>query len=225
MKPLTEKQKSALLLINDHIEKNGFSPSYRDLCNLMGYKAIGSAQDLIRSLKTKGYLDDGKKNVARCLSLTELAKETLGLVDSNPVEPPPYVENFHYSVPCIGSVPAGNPIEAIENPIGNLSISSDLISSEPSKSNPIFALQADGQSMIEAGILSGDWLIVRFQQNASLGDIVIAKLDEDATVKRFMKDNKLGYYLKAENPRFDNIYAKDTPFTIVGKVIGLQRSI
>ena len=62
MKPLTEKQKSALLLINDHIEKNGFSPSYRDLCNLMGYKAIGSAQDLIRSLKTKGYLDDGIKN-------------------------------------------------------------------------------------------------------------------------------------------------------------------
>ena len=75
--------------------------------------------------------------------------------------------------------------------------------------------------MIEAGNTGGDWLIVRFQQNASLGDIVIAKLDEDATV-RVMKDNKLGYYLKAENPQYDNIYAKDTPFTIIGKVMGYK---
>ena len=223
MKQLTEKQKSALLVIHNHIEKNGFSPSYRDLCSLMGYKAIGSAQDVVRSLKKKGFLDDGKKNVARCLSLTELAKETLNIKTEEVATS--FVESFSYNVPCLGSVPAGNPIEAIENPIGTLSISSDLLSSESTKSNPIFALKADGQSMIEAGILSGDWLIVRFQQNADLGDIVIAKIDEDATVKRFMKDNSLGYYLKAENPSFSNIYAKEQPFHIVGKVIGLQRSI
>ena len=159
----------------------------------MGYKAIGSAQDVVRSLKRKAFLMTERKR-RKMPFLTELAKETLNIKTEEVATS--FVESFSYNVPCLGSVPAGNPIEAIENPIGTLSISSDLLSSESTKSNPIFALKADGQSMIEAGILSGDWLIVRFQQNADLGDIVIAKIDEDATVKRFMKDNSLGYYLK-----------------------------
>ena len=222
MKSLTEKQKSALIVIHNHIEKNGYSPSYRDLCALMGYKAIGSAQDVIRSLKKKGFLDNDNKNIARSLSLTQLAKDTLNIKSPVIVD---FSDTKSFNIPCIGSVPAGNPIEAIENPIASLTVSSDILSTLPTNSNPLFALKAEGKSMINAGILDGDWLIVRLQTEANLSDIVIAKIDEDATVKRLMKDSKEGYYLKAENPHFDNIFAKDHPFHIVGKVVGLQRSI
>jgi repressor LexA len=93
---------------------------------------------------------------------------------------------------------------------------------KPSRDS-LFALKAKGESMVGAGILDGDWLVVASQQTAPANSIVVARLEGEATVKRLMKDRSRGWYLKPENPAFKPVYAEDRQFEIIGRVVALQR--
>ncbi len=126
------------------------------------------------------------------------------------------------SIPCLGEVPAGHPVEAIEHSIGSLKFDTFSLPFGIPSSDMLYAVQAKGHSMIGAGIIDGDWLVVHHQSSVDVGQIVIAMLDGDATVKRLSKDQD-GYFLQPENENFSPIYASDQAFDIVGRVIALQR--
>ena len=219
MEKLTSKQEKAFEYIRTHTIDKGYSPSLRELCNFMGYKAVGSAQDVIASLRRKGYLEQADKQKARALIITDTAKRMFTFERS--IE-----EDLNsVNIPQLGSVPAGLPVEAIEQSSGSLKVSLSLLPKPMPSLDKLFALKASGLSMIGAGILDGDWLIVSSQKEARSGSIVVARVHGDATVKRLVHDPSKGWYLKAENPDFKSIYAADASFEVVGKVIGLQRAV
>jgi repressor LexA len=226
MEKLTTPQLKALLFIKDSLSKSGTIPTLRELCQHMGYSAIGSAQDVVSALRKKGFLMDQGKQAARSLVPTLAASDMMeNLVDnrsrgqSDDHESDPWT----LSIPCLGTVPAGNPVEAIEDHVGVLRISKSMLSTSDGKSKNLFALKAKGQSMVQAGIFDGDWLVVASQNSAPISSIVVARVDGDATVKRLMKDPQKGYFLKPENPEFKPTFAQDRPFEIVGRVLALQR--
>jgi repressor LexA len=213
---LTKIQEKALNFIYDHSKKNGAAPTLRELCDYMGYKAVGSAQDLVRALRKKEFLVQPEKQRARALSLTKKALSFFDLPSSQSFDP------NAFDINCLGSVPAGNPVEAIEERIGTLRMSMAMFAKPVKDSEKLYAVRAKGLSMVNAGICDGDWLVVESSQDADFGDIVIARLSDDATVKRLMKDSN-GWFLQPENDDFSPIYAQDEPFEVVGKVIALQR--
>lgn len=219
MNALTPKQKKALEFITQHTEKVGYAPTLREICHYMGYKAVGSAQDLIGALRRKGYLAIPDKQAARSLILSQRAKEYYGvkLVSKQS-------SDDSFLVPQLGYVPAGVPVEAIEDFKGTIRISQSALPRWIRNSENLFALQAKGQSMINAGILDGDWLVVHQQEEAPMGSIVVAQIGSEATVKRLMSNKKGVWYLKPENPDFKEIYSDEESFTIIGRVVALQRS-
>jgi repressor LexA len=182
----------------------------------MGYSAIGSAQDLINALRKKGYLETPDKQAARSLFLTRRARVEQEIADDDP---------YTFVVPCLGAVPAGDPREAIEDSVGTLRMSRTMFAKPLPAPESLFALRASGLSMMNAGILDGDWLVVKSCGDAPSGSIVVARVDGEATVKRLMRDRKSGWFLQPENPEFEPIFAVDDPFEIVGQVVALQRSI
>ena len=217
MEKLTPVQLKALTFIRGAMDRTGTTPTLRELCEHMGYSAIGSAQDLIAALRRKGFLEEPSKQSARSLVPTMAGRDMVE-DDDLPFDP------FTLALPCLGAVPAGNPIEAIEDRIGTLRISTSMIPKPMPARESMFALRAKGESMIQAGILDGDWLVVASQNAAPAQSIVVARVDGDATVKRLMKDRTRGWYLKPENPAFKPTYAEDRPFEIIGRVVALQRA-
>jgi repressor LexA len=219
MDQLTPAQTKALEYIRGVVEKAGSAPTLRELCSYMGYKAIGSAQDVVAALRKKGFLESPDKQAARALVLTEKARQFFDLgrfIDA---------AGDFLQIPCLGSVPAGNPLEAIEERVDTLQMSASMFKRPLPKPDTLFAVKASGVSMINAGILDGDWLVVKVQQEAEPGSIVVARVDGDATCKRLLHDVRRGWYLKPENPDFPLIYGDSEPFEVVGKVVALQRSI
>ncbi len=217
MQKLTSRQTKAFDFIRSHSDEHGYAPTLRELCEYMGYKAVGSAQDVIASLRKKGYIITPNKQTARSLALTDRSKEYFNVQLEHQWD-------NSLLVPRLGSVPAGTPIESVEDFSGAIRISSNMLprwaANNPEK---LFALQAKGASMIYAGILDGDWLIVSQQNDAPSGTIIVADSQGSSTVKRLMHDEENGWYLKPENPAFQNLYAKDEAFTILGRVVALQR--
>ncbi len=213
---LTAQQSRALEFIRNSVAKFGNAPTLRELCGYMGFSAVGSAQDIVAALRKKGYLQAPTKQSARGLILSD--KSTHDSDDSSDLDP------NTFSIHCLGSVPAGNPLEAVEERIGTLRMSINMFSRPYPNRERLFAVKSSGQSMIGAGIFDGDWLVVLQAEEASSGDIVIARQAGDATVKRLMKD-KDGWYLQPENPAFSILRASaENPFEILGKVIALQRT-
>lgn len=216
MSKLTPTQSKALDYIRTSIDRTGIAPTLREICSHMGYRAIGSAQDVVSALRKKGFLEDTDKQAARSYVLTSLARDFAPHIE--PLDPNTFV------VPLLGSVPAGNPVEALEEQVGTMRVSMALLPKPLPKADELFGLQARGESMINAGILDGDWLVVRVQKEAPKEAIVVARVDGDVTVKRLMVDRR-GWFLQPENPNFRPIYAEEQPFEIVGRVVALQRSI
>ncbi len=220
MEELTTTQKRALEFIHSSHQSKGTAPTLRELCAHMGYKAIGSAQDLIASLRKKGFLQIPDKQTARTILMTEKAKALFAdlVAVLNPLED-------SFAIPCLGSVPAGDPLEAIENAEQTICVSGSIFGPRRPDRTRLFGLRAKGRSMINAGILDGDWLVVASQAQAEPGCIVVARVDGDATVKRLMKHSSRGWYLQPENDEFQPIYADDSSFEVIGKVVALQRSL
>ena len=220
MDKLTPTQTKVFGYIESKIASSGVAPTLREICGHMGYSAVGSAQDVVAALRRKGFLMETEKQAARSIVVvpTKKHKKTsaLRLIDSDPNT---------YEIPLLGSVPAGNPVEALENQIGTMRLSMALLPSPRPSREELFALRATGQSMVGAGILDGDWLVVRSQNEASEQAIVVARLDQDVTVKRLCKDARRGWYLKPENELYQAKYADENSFAIVGQVLALQRSL
>ena len=199
---LTERQQAILDFINEHIDSNGFPPSIREIGSNFGiYPA--TVQDHIAALERKGFLQK-KRFQSRTLS-------------------PVAAKRREGDIPIVGRVAAGQPLLASENV-------EDVIHL-PKHWAPAgaFLLKVAGDSMVEAHILDGDYVLVHPQQNAVNGEIVVALLGEEATVKRFYRTEK-GVTLKAENPSFAPIDVADSDsegesprFRVIGRVMGVLR--
>jgi len=222
MEKLTKIQTKVLKFIRSSVETSGCAPTLREICDYMGYSAIGSAQDLVAALRKKGYLQESDRQAARRLVLTPVARQ---ITDKKSRQISAIGEDPNtFVIPCLGYVPAGSPTEATEAQIGTLRLSIGMLPKPAPKQDELFALKATGDSMVGAGILDGDWLVVRCENEAPKKSIVVARLEDSVTVKRLMRDRKRGWYLQPENPRLSPIFADERPFEIVGRVVALQRS-
>ena len=203
MEKLTDRQKDILDVIKQAIAKNGYPPTVREIGAKLGLSSSATTQFHIKKLEEKGYI---KKDTAK--------NRTIELLVPNE-----YIEDDEKiaSVPLLGKVTAGNPIEAIEMPDEFFSIPVSLI---PNKKE-VFTLRVSGESMINVGIYDGDIIIVQRQNTANNGDTVVAMTEENTvTVKTFYKEKD---YIRLQ-PENDYMLPIILPnCTILGKVIGLYR--
>ncbi len=203
MQPLTRKQEEVLTVIKKFIAKNGYSPSVREVCELMNLSSTATVFVHMRHLMNKGYLKQ-----------TDNKFRTLEVLVPNE-----YLENKEdvVSVPLLGKVTCGNPIEAIEFPDEYISLPAFMIP----KKEEIFTLRTEGMSMKNVGIYDGDVVIVKRTSTAKNGDYVVA-LDENGftTLKTFYKED--GHFrLQPENETLSPIILDKV--TILGIAIGLYR--
>lgn len=196
MSELTQKEKAIYEYIADCLENNGYAPSVRDICAAVGIKSTSSVHDYLRRLETKGYIrkSSGK---SRALCLENNGQNETGRMQR---------------VPILGRVTAGQPILAVENYDGYV----DFPSSMTHDKTNLFALRVMGESMIEAGILDGDIVVVESKRFADDGEIVVAMIDDEATVKKFYRDNGR-IRLQPANCTMEPIFAREV--TVLGKVI------
>ena len=203
MEKLTNKQEEVLVELKKYMAKKGYPPTVRELCKLTNLNSTATVQVHLDNLMSKGYIKkDREKN------------RTIELLVPNE-----YKENFDsvVSLPLLGKVTAGNPIEAIEMPDQYFEVSVQLIN----KKNEVFSLTVSGESMINAGIYDGDIILVERSKTCNNGDIVVALTEENTTtIKRFFKE-KDHIRLQPENDTMDPIILPNVE--ILGKVIGLYR--
>ncbi len=196
---LSPRQRETLDWIKGFMQAQGMPPTVREIGDAFGIKS-SSVFDLLTALERKGHLKRGSRG-ARSLIVAGMDRVESDVVD----------------VPVIGSIAAGRPIEAIEDDTGRVVADKGLL-----RGRETFALRVEGDSMIEAGILNGDYVIVWKKETADNGDIVVAMIDGDATLKRFFRE-KDGVRLEPANPAMVPIYVRSGDFRIMGKVIGVQR--
>ena len=193
---LTQKEKDVYEYITDCIEKDGYAPSVRDICAAVGIKSTSSVYEYLRKLESKGYI---KKSSGKSRALTV---EGGTQNDSGKMK----------RVPILGRVTAGQPILAVENYEGYVDFP---VTMARGRAN-LFALRVMGESMIEAGIMDGDIVVVESKRYADDGEIVVAMIEEEATVKKFYRDNGR-IRLQPANHTMQPIYAREV--TVLGKVI------
>lgn len=193
---LTEIQRNILHFIDQCSHQQGLPPTLREIAKEFGYSAVGTVQDHLRALKQKGFLQQ-ESHVACGLKLTSR---------------PPL-----QSIPILGAVPAGKPNEAIESALGFLPVPNSKVRGQ------LFALLVKGESMIDAGIMDGDYVIVQKQAAAEDGEIVVALIDGEATVKKLEKRGTKVRLMPA-NSRFRPIELQPTQENLIqGKVVSVQR--
>ncbi len=192
---LTAKQYRVLAYLFDHIKGKGRPPSFREICRKFNFASTGTARTYLEALQKKGYLKRTGKAV-------QLIQEKVWQL---------------FGIPVIGRVAAGKPILAEEN-FERALTPDDLFPKEKG----IFALKVKGDSMRDAGIIEGDLVIVREQDTAVNGEIIVAILDNEATVKRFVRERGKEY-LEPANPEYSRL-ARDG-WRIVGKVIQVVRKL
>ncbi len=205
MNNLTQRQENILDFIKQEIAKNGYPPTVREIGNFLGLSSPATTHVHIQNLVDKGYI---KKTNNKNRAIELLVKNE-------------YLQNNNdiVEVPLLGKVTAGSPIEAIERPNEFFALPAYLI---PNKKE-VFTLNVSGDSMINAGILDGDIIIVQRQNTANNGEIVVAMTDEnEVTLKRFYKEKNF-IRLQPENDLLAPIILPNV--TILGKAIGLYRKI
>lgn len=202
---ITQRQKEILDFIQDYVDFNGYPPTYREIGKRFNISSTFGVKRHIDALIKKGLLSSGSRS-SRTLSL---------VVNNSPIKEKNIIE-----IPIVGRVAAGSPILAEENIEGNLSIDKNLIGGR----TECFGLKVRGDSMINAGILEGDLVIIQPQKEAQNGDIVIALIGDEATMKRFVVENGK-IYLVPENENYEPIVVENPEeFSIIGKVVGVFRS-
>ncbi|HHY38536.1 MAG TPA: repressor LexA [Clostridia bacterium] len=199
-KALSQKQRAVLDFLKNWHTQHPYPPSVREIQQGLGIKSTATVHWYLSKLQEKGYIrKDATK--PRTIEILEGTRRARGV-----------------SIPIIGRVRAGQPLLADENIEGTMTLDADLIPN----AEETFMLRVEGDSMIGAGILDGDYVVVRRQANALDGDIVVALLDDEATVKRYYRDAS-HIILKPENPEFQPI--RTTEASIIGKVIGVFRKL
>lgn len=226
--PLTPKEIRFLEYVEKYILENGFSPSYQEICDHFEFASFNSVQNYLKQLSRKNYVKieaHQKRAIQLCYPLT---KSPLRAHESSKKRGTPEraekVESTNnvFKLPLLGTVAAGQPLEHTEHeefidvPAG--------MTPYPDKT---YVLRVRGESMKDEGILHGDFILVLETNSASSGDLVVAKLEEEATVKRVYfhtKDNSKQIELRPANTSFQSIWVRPEEVQIRGRVQGLIRS-
>ncbi len=224
--PLTERQEKILSFIKRSILEQGYPPTIREIGEFFGIRSTNGVNDHLKALERKGYLLRGELK-SRALSVIDggrsgtaparfpkLARRELAPAGGGEV----------LDIPVIGKVAAGAPILAQENITDHVRIDSMLVGESGKK---VFALRVAGDSMIGDGIFDGDYIFVRKQLQAASGEIVVAMIEEEATVKRFYPEGERIRF-QPSNPRMRPIYVSRDDFRetqIIGVVVGVYRKV
>lgn len=216
MEELTERQREILSFIVKETETRGFPPTIREIGEHMDIRSTNGVNDHLKALERKGYLNRGEQQ-SRSLVPTKRARLLLGLgakKDAGMVE-----------VPLLGKVAAGAPLLAQENMEDSVKIDSFLLGGVNGRE--VFALRVKGQSMIDDGIHDGDYLFVKKTPSAQPGDIVVALIEDEATVKRYYPEGDRIRFQPA-NATMQPIYVSRAEFRstmILGQVVGVYRKL
>jgi repressor LexA len=250
LEKLTETQEKALNFLREFLEEKGFPPTLREIASHFGLKGPKGPQKTLHILERKGYIHKtpGGSRAIEILNPKIGRPRTVmvqgkrgglpyekGFVGSGIVPTQsdrrsgqPYAAGFvgraplpTVSLPIVGRVTAGEPILAIENIEGYVNFDRNLVSSED-----VFLLRVKGDSMIDAHIQDGDFALVKPQKDAENGEIIVALIDDEATIKRIFKKRDW-IHLEPANPTMEPIVIKkgEKKVTIVGKVIGIFRKL
>jgi repressor LexA len=202
---LTTKQKKVLHFLKSYLQVKGFPPTLREIASHFGLRGPRAPQKTLQILEKKGYIrrvPGGSRAIEMLI--------------------PPLVHKSQIlSLPIVGRVRAGEPILAIENIEGYINLDQSLISSDD-----VFLLRVQGDSMIDAHIQDGDFALIKPQPNAENGEIVVALVDDEATIKRIFKKRDL-IRLEPANPHMEPIVVRkgERRVTLVGKVVGIFRKL
>ncbi|MGI5863221.1 MAG: transcriptional repressor LexA [Myxococcales bacterium] len=215
MDELTERQKQILAFIIKRSGERGFPPTIREIGQEFQIKSTNGVNDHLIALERKGYLRRGEQK-SRALVPTALARNLLGLASPS--------AGRSVEIPVVGRVAAGEPLLAEQNLDDVVEIDANLL---PQAGKDVFGLRVKGDSMIGDGILDGDIVFVRRQPNAQAGDIVVAMLEGEATVKRFYPEGRR-IRLQPSNPSMKPIVvereaARDV--ALLGIVVGVFRKV
>ena len=197
---LTDRQREVLQCIRQHLQDTGMAPTRAEIADLMGFQSKNAASDHLRALERKGFIRIHNDR-SRGIQLLESAQWN------------------DDEMPLVGKVAAGLPIEAIENVERTVPVPQGLFHQRPT-----YLLRVQGDSMRDAGILDGDLMAVRKTNMARSGQIVVARIDEDVTVKT-LQINKSSITLMPANDAFEPIRVSPDQLMIEGIVVGLIRDV
>ena len=206
MSPVTlyKKQKQILDYISQYIQVNGHSPTLQEIASAMGLSSLATVHEHIQSLEKKGILKRYDGAVRGLEIVDDSFSSSLSAV----------------SLPLVGYIAAGKPIEAIENPLASILVSSDIVS----KTKRCFVLQVRGESMIDENICDGDYIVVQQQDTANDGQIVVALIDNEfATLKKLYREKDGKIRLQPANKKMDPIIVEAKSVQIQGIVTGVIR--
>ncbi|WP_434133064.1 transcriptional repressor LexA [Sporomusa sphaeroides] len=199
---LNTRQKQILKYIKETLRTKGYPPSVREIGEAVGLSSSSTVHSYLSKLEALGFI---RRDPTKPRAIDVLDEA-------------PWRQKNITPVPLVGRVTAGTPILAVENIEETYPLPTELVGNDD-----VFMLTVQGDSMIEAGILDGDYILIRSQNTARNGDIVVALIDEEeATVKRFFKEKDC-IRLQPENPAMEPIYSRQV--TILGKVIGVFRRL
>lgn len=200
MNDLSAKQQQILDFVKSEVREKGYPPSVREICEAVGLKSTSTVHGHLARLEKKGLI---RRDPTKPRAIEILGSDA------------EYPSRETVRVPIVGNITAGTPILAVENVEDTFPIPVDYVHNDS-----VFMLKVRGESMIEAGIYDKDLILVRQQSNAENGDIVVALIEEYATVKTFYREKDF-IRLQPENASMTPILVRDV--TILGKVIGLFR--
>jgi repressor LexA len=205
IKGLTQRQKKVFDFLIYHIREKGFPPTLREIASHFGLRGPKAPQKTLQNLEKKGYIRRVPGGSRAIEILRDFSVKKGGAL----------------SIPIVGRVMAGEPLLAIENIEGYLNLDRSLVSSED-----VFLLRVQGDSMIDAHIQDGDFALVKPQPNAENGEIVVALIEDEATIKRIFQKRDL-IRLEPANPNMEPIVVKkgEKKVTLVGKVVGIFRKL
>ncbi len=216
MEDITDRQKEILTFIQRTTEDRGFPPTIREIGEEMDIRSTNGVNDHLKALERKGFLTRGEQQ-SRSLVPTKRARMILGLGSKK--SDPTMLE-----IPLLGKVAAGAPLLAHENVEDTVRIDSFLLGGNGKE---VFALRVKGNSMIDDGIHDGDFIFVKKAPNAASGEIVVALIEDEATVKRYFPEGDRIRFQPA-NKDMDPIYVEKSDFRqtmILGRVVGVYRKM
>jgi repressor LexA len=198
---LTKRQKQLFDYLDDHIASVGYAPTLEEIGAHFGLSSLATVHKHLTNLETKGLIRR-KLNHSRAIELVRQKKKAAAV-----------------ELPLLGRVAAGAPIEAIESP-ESIAVPDDLVKRENS-----FVLRVVGDSMVEDGILDGDYVVVESRPHAENGDTVVAVVEGNATVKRFYRDKGGKVRLQPANQRMEPILVRDKDLSVRGVVVAVLRKL
>lgn len=227
---LTRKQHELLMFIHERIKETGVSPSFDEMKEALDLASKSGIHRLITALEERGFLRR-LAHRARALEVVKLPEQATAaapprgrgafrptLVEPGPGAPPPYPANDVRELPVLGRIAAGTPIEAIQHERDRLQVPESILGA-----GEHFVLEVQGDSMIQAGILDGDFVVIRKTTQANSGEIVVALvMGEEATLKRLRKKGA-SIALEAANPAYETRIFGPDQVQVQGKLVGLIR--